>query len=115
MAKQVIKTRTTTTTRKRVKTSDNSNKSGKCPTCGRWYELPSDYIKIKHKVKDIPDIRTFNGLLEASTLSDVDKEIMRLHYLQDKDFGYIADSLGYDKQTVQLRHKRALIKLNKLI
>lgn len=56
--------------------------------------MPTEYIKIKHRVKDIPDIRSFNGLLEASTLSDLDKEILRMHYLQERDFGYIADMLG---------------------
>lgn len=77
--------------------------------------MPSDYIKVKHKVKDIPDIRSFNGLLEASTLSDDDKQIMRMHYIQEKDFGYIADELGYSEATVKLRHKRAIMKLSKLI
>ena len=76
--------------------------------------MPTEYIKIKHKVKEIPDIRSFNGLLEASTLSDLDKEIIRMHYLQDRDFGYIADALGYDAQTVKNKHKRALMKLSKL-
>ena len=77
--------------------------------------MASDYIKIKHKVKDIPDLYSFNSLLEASTLSDTDKEILRLHYLQDKDFSYIADALGYDPQTIKLKHKRAIIKISKLL
>jgi len=77
--------------------------------------LASDYIKIKHKVKNIPDIRSFNGLLEASTLSDLDKEIIRMHYLQERSFSYIADVLGYNQKTIEARHKKALIKLSKLI
>lgn len=77
--------------------------------------MPSDYIKVKHKVKDIPDIRSFNGLLEASTLSDEDKQIMRMHYIQEKDFGFIADELGYSEATVKLRHKKAIMKLSKLL
>jgi len=77
--------------------------------------LASDYIKIKHRVKNIPDIRSFNGLLEASTLSDLDKEIIRMHYLQERSFSYIADVLGYNQKTIEARHKKALIKLSKLI
>ena len=77
--------------------------------------MASDYIKVKHKVKEIPDIRSFNGLLDASTLSDEDKEIIRMHYLQKKDFNYIADMLGYTEGTIKLRHKKAIMKLSKLI
>lgn len=77
--------------------------------------MPTEYIKIKRKVKDIPDIRSFNGLLEASTLSDLDKEIIRMHYLQERDFSYIADVLGYNQKTIEARHKKALIKLSKLL
>lgn len=77
--------------------------------------MPTEYIKIKRKVKDIPDIRSFNGLLEASTLSDLDKEIIRMHYLQERDFSYIADVLGYNQKTIEARHKKALMKLSKLL
>lgn len=77
--------------------------------------MPTEYIKIKHRVKDIPDIRSFNSLLEASTLSDLDKEILRMHYLQERDFGYIADMLGYNQKTIESRHRKALIKLSKLL
>jgi len=77
--------------------------------------MPTEYIKIKRKVKEIPDIRSFNGLLEASTLSDLDKEIVRMYYIQQRDFAYIADSLGYTEQTVKLKHKKALMKLSKLL
>lgn len=77
--------------------------------------MATDYIKVKHKVKEIPDIRSFNGLLDASTLSDEDKEIIRLHYLQDKDFGLIADMLGYTDVTVKVKHRKAIMKLSKLL
>ena len=77
--------------------------------------MPTEYIKLKRKVKEIPDIRSFNGLLDASTISDLDKEILRMHYLQDRDFGYIADVLGYNEQTIKIKHKRALLKISKLL
>lgn len=76
--------------------------------------MPTEYIKIKRKVKEIPDIRSFNGLLEASTLSDLDKEILRMHYLQEREFSYIADVLGYNQKTIEARHRKALLKISKL-
>lgn len=74
----------------------------------------SEHIETRKKVKAIPDIKSFDDLLERSTLGDEDKEILRLHYLKKKDFRYIADTLGYVEGTIKKRHIKALKKLNKL-
>lgn len=71
-------------------------------------------LKARKQLKEIPDILGFNDLLEQSTLSDVDKEILRLHYLKMKDFRFIGDTLGYSESTIKKRHTKALSKLNKL-
>lgn len=59
-------------------------------------------------------MRRFDDLLNESTLSDEDKEILRLHYLKGKDFRYIGDTLGYAEITIKKRHGKALSKLSKL-
>lgn len=59
-------------------------------------------------------MRRFDDLLNESTLSDEDKEILRLHYLKGKDFRYIGDMLGYAEITIKKRHVKALSKLSKL-
>lgn len=59
-------------------------------------------------------MRRFDDLLNESTLSDEDKEILRLHYLKGKDFRYIGDTLGYAEITIKKRHVKALSKLSKL-
>lgn len=46
------------------------------------------------------------------TLSETDKEMLRLHYIEEKDFRYIGDALGYTERTIKARHKRALKKLS---
>lgn len=58
-------------------------------------------------------MRRFDDLLNESTLSDEDKEILRLHYLKGKDFRYIGDTLGYAEITIKKRHVKALSKLSK--
>ena len=57
--------------------------------------MSSEHINVRRKVKEIPSVSSFNDLLERSTLSDEDKELMRLQYLEDKDFRFIEDSLRY--------------------
>ena len=71
-------------------------------------------IETRKRLKDIPSIATFDGLLEQSTLSDLDKEILRLHYLKEKDFRYIGDTLGYAEVTIKKRHLKALAKIQSL-
>ncbi len=75
----------------------------------------TDHIKTRHKIKAIDKISTFEALLNECVLSDTDKEILRLHYIQEKDFCYIADTLGFSEVTIKQRHRKALKKLSSLI
>lgn len=54
-------------------------------------------------------------LLESCTLTEEDKEIIKLHYVQGKNLGFIADTLGYSESTIKKKHKKILSKLNKLL
>lgn len=74
----------------------------------------SETIETRKRLKDISSIITFNDLLEQSTLSATDKQILRLHYLEEKDFRYIGDILGYAEITIKKRHLKALKKISKL-
>ena len=77
--------------------------------------MSSKHIQTRHKIQEIPDVKSFNGLLNNSTLSDMDKQMLEMHYLQGKDFRYIGDTLGFSESTIKKRHKKALQKLNKLL
>ena len=74
----------------------------------------SRIIETRNKLKGIASISKFDDLLEESTLSDLDKEILRLHYLKEKDFRYIGDTLGYAEVTIKKRHIKALSKIQSL-
>lgn len=77
--------------------------------------MTTEHVKTRKRIKDIASISTFNDLLEASTLSAEDKEVLKMHYLEDKDFRLIGDTLGLSEQTIKYRHKKALQKLSKLL
>ena len=77
--------------------------------------MSSEHIQTRSKVKEIASITTFNELLDACILTDEDKEMLRMHYLQGKDFRYIGDMLGFSESTVKKRHRKALQKLNKIL
>lgn len=52
----------------------------------------TSHIKTRNTLKDIPLVETFEALLNKSMISDEEKELMRLHYIQKKDFRFIGDT-----------------------
>ena len=70
---------------------------------------------IQHAIEDIPNIHTFEELIDNLMISEEDKTIMRLHYLDDKNFAFIADYLGYSESWIKKRHLRILRKVTKLL
>jgi DNA-directed RNA polymerase specialized sigma subunit len=47
-------------------------------------------------------------LIEEGDLDDINRQILHLHYIKHKDFGYIADMIGMAPSTVYRRHAEAL-------
>lgn len=74
----------------------------------------SIHTDTRNRLKKISDLVAFDDLLNRSTLSDIDKALLRLHYLEEKDFRFIADTLGFAESTIKKRHLKALDKLMKL-
>lgn len=75
----------------------------------------TDHIKTRHKVKDIDTPTDFEGILSSVILSDIDKQIMRMHYLNGMSLMDIAGQLGYSESAVKKRHKSALRKIAKIL
>lgn len=73
------------------------------------------HIEIRRKIKSIGKKSTFNSILEESTLNDIEKKLMIMHYLEKKDLDYIADILGYSRPGIKKMHKRILKQLESLI
>lgn len=76
---------------------------------------PSEHIVTRTKLKEIPDVVTFEDLLNRCTLTDADKHILREHYINEKSFLSIAMEMGYSEDTVKHRHQKILKKIKKLL
>ena len=72
-------------------------------------------MEIKEKVKSINEKTTFNNVLENSMLSEKEKTLMRMHYIDKYDFNFIADTLGYSKTGILRMHNRILSELESLL
>lgn len=73
------------------------------------------HIEVKHKVKQIKTKTSFYELIDDIMLSEVEREMMIMYYVDNKDLSYIADTLGYSKQGISKMHKRILKKLEGII
>ena len=74
-------------------------------------EQMSRHIETRRKVKEISLVADFEALLARCMISDTDKEILRLHYINGKEFAMIGDMMGYTESAVKARHAKALRKL----
>lgn len=77
--------------------------------------MNNEILTTRRKVQEIGSISSLNSLLDSSTLSDLDKEILILHYVKEKNFALIGDELGYSESGIKKRHKKILHKLSQLI
>ena len=75
----------------------------------------SEHIDNRRKLQGIASISTFKDILDQTILSDEEKHLIVLHYLENKDFRYIADMLGYSETTIKRKHKKALNKISKIL
>ena len=75
----------------------------------------SKHIDIKHKVKSINKKVDFYNLLDEIILTENEKKMMILYYVEGKSIEYIADELGYSVQGISKMHKRILSKLESLL
>lgn len=75
----------------------------------------SSHIETRNKIKEIPKVSTLMELLDSCTLTEEDKTIIKMHYVQGKNLAYIGDILGYSESTIKKKHKRILNKLSKIL
>lgn len=85
------------------------------PLSNLWQVHAKEHIQTRAKLQEIPRVSTFNELLDDCMISPEEKTLMQMHYLQNKDFRYIGDMLGYSEVTMKRWHHRVLKKINKLL
>lgn len=108
-------------TTKTAKVGKSRNKSGgnpnKCPICGKFMgmvHMDKNNAKTRKKLKQISSVRDFESLIEQTMLSEEEKQILWLHYKEQKTMAFIADELGMSEITVKKKHSKMLMKIGKM-
>ena len=73
----------------------------------------NEYFKTKHELKE--DIRTLADVLKSEYLSEEEKQILRLKYIDEQTFCFIADELGVSESYIKRHHKKLLNKITKIL
>lgn len=68
----------------------------------------------RSKLKQISSIEEFENILNGAMLSDEEKQLLELHYKEQKPLIYIADELGMSEATVKRKHRKLLMKLGRV-
>lgn len=76
--------------------------------------MASEHIETRRKIKSICELKTFNDLLDRSTLNPKQKQLMKMFYLEDKTLIEIGEFLGIEEVTVKKWHRKSLSKLKNL-
>lgn len=71
----------------------------------------TDHIRRKHEFDGIEDPDEVRTLIEGAAIDETNAQILLLHYIKRKNFGYIADTLGFAYPTVIARHNKALARV----
>ena len=74
----------------------------------------SKHIDIKHEVQRKHKTE-FYELLDEAMLSDKERSMMEMYYVQRKDLGYVADVLGYSRAGILRMHRKVLEKIESLL
>lgn len=69
------------------------------------------HVATKRKLKKVSLVADFEDILSRCMIHDEDKQILRMYYINGKDFNFIADTMGYTERAVRDRHKHALEKI----
>lgn len=73
------------------------------------------HMTAKRKLKGITHRSNFEDILREAMLSDEEKKIMRMYYIEKKNFAYIADEMGFSEAGIIKKHKKILKIIAQLI
>lgn len=64
---------------------------------------------------EIPEKKCYLELMDKAKLTPTERTVCDMKYLQEKDFCFIGDSLGFSEDWTKRIHRAALQKLSQII
>ena len=73
------------------------------------------HIETRQYLRRISDVAAFNEVINAVILSEQEKQLMQLHYIDKQDFRFIGDKLGLSESSVKRKHREILRTIERYI
>ncbi len=73
------------------------------------------HIETRQRLREIASVKELKALFDNCVLSDEDRQIAEMIYIEDKPLGFIADTLGMSESCIKKRHSKILRRLEKLL
>lgn len=73
------------------------------------------HIETRRYLRQIANVAAFNEVINAVILSEQEKRLMQLHYIDKQDFRFIGDKLGLSESSVKRKHREILRTIERYI
>ena len=64
----------------------------------------TNHMEIRKRLRSITSVAEFEKLLNSRMITDTDKKILKMYYIEGKPLAYIGDILGYSESYIKKRH-----------
>lgn len=71
--------------------------------------------ETRRKLKEIASVKEFESVLDRCTMTEDERQMMILHYIQGKDFRFIGDTLGFSESSIKRKHRKVLAKISVIL
>ena len=71
----------------------------------------TERLETRRKLRAVTGVQDFQKILDACVLTEDEKTLLKLHYLDGKNLAYIGDLLGFSEHAMKAKHAKCLDKL----
>lgn len=76
--------------------------------------MDKESMNTRKKLRRISSVEDFEDLLEKTMLSEEERQLVILHYREQKPISYIADVMNMSETSVKRKHKKILNKMQRM-
>lgn len=71
--------------------------------------MPSDHIARTRAARRVTRESRLRAAIDAANIGETNRRLLRMRYLDGRNFGYIAAELGFSESQIYRRHKAAMV------
>lgn len=77
--------------------------------------MTDERLETRRKLRAVTGVQDFQQILNSCVLTEDEKTLLKLHYLDGKNFALIGDLLGFSESAIKAKHTKCLDKLKNFL